>query len=119
MTISVSDIIAALTAQQEENESLKGQIERLHDEAFAARQLIWQLAQAQGVKQDQPYSPEDVINKAVAQTLAASEGGMKLVATVLSPDPYDERGGPWFSNADLKAMDDLPPGTKLYVAAAQ
>lgn len=75
MTISVSDIIAALSEQQEENENLKGQIERLHNEAFATRQLIWQLAQAQGVRRDQGYSQEDVINKAVALFGAASEGG--------------------------------------------
>jgi len=36
------------------------------------------------------------------------------VATKLLPDVYDERDGPWFSNADIKRLSDLPAGTKLY-----
>lgn len=36
------------------------------------------------------------------------------VATVLTSDPYDERSGPWYSAADVKKLEALPAGTKLY-----
>lgn len=40
---------------------------------------------------------------------------MKHVATVLQPDPFDEREGMYISNADRKVLANLPPGTKLFV----
>lgn len=41
----------------------------------------------------------------------------EAVATLLPCDPYDERGGPWFLQADLKRLASLPAGTKLYAGA--
>lgn len=41
------------------------------------------------------------------------------VATKLMPDPYDERGGNWYSNEDIKKLNALPVGTKLYAAPQQ
>jgi hypothetical protein len=48
--------------------------------------------------------------EAAADELEAREP----VATVLPPDPYDERDGLWLSNADMKRLKALPSGTKLY-----
>lgn len=36
------------------------------------------------------------------------------VATVLPPDPLDERPGPWLSRDAWDRLRALPPGTKLY-----
>jgi len=38
----------------------------------------------------------------------------KPVATVLPPDPLDERSGTWLSLEDWEKLKTLPPGTKLY-----
>ena len=38
------------------------------------------------------------------------------VITILQPDPYDERGGAWMSNQDLRKLEALPVGTKLYTS---
>jgi len=38
------------------------------------------------------------------------------VVTILQPDPYDERGGAWMSSQDLRRLEALPVGTKLYAA---
>lgn len=55
-----------------------------------------------------------------AATIVAAVNGENLecVATVEGSDPYDDRGGPWFSQVDLKRLDDLPRGTKLYIRRA-
>ena len=37
------------------------------------------------------------------------------IATKQVSDPYDERDGVWFSMDDLKKLQELPPGTVLYV----
>lgn len=37
------------------------------------------------------------------------------IATTQLPDPYDERESVWFSMEDLKKLQELPPGTVLYV----
>lgn len=37
------------------------------------------------------------------------------VAVTLASDPFDDRPGPWFSNADLHKLASLPPGTALYI----
>lgn len=37
------------------------------------------------------------------------------IATVLTPDPYDERNGPYFSQDDLKKINDLKSGDMIYV----
>lgn len=36
------------------------------------------------------------------------------VATILVPDPADERPGPWMSREAWDRLRALPPGTKLY-----
>lgn len=36
------------------------------------------------------------------------------VATILAPDPFDERSGTWLSLEDWERLKALPPGTKLY-----
>lgn len=41
---------------------------------------------------------------------------MKLVATVLPPDPNEEREGVYFSRVDWDTINRLPSGTQLYVA---
>lgn len=38
------------------------------------------------------------------------------VATILCPDPYDERQGAWMSSQDLRKLEALPVGTKLFTA---
>ena len=38
----------------------------------------------------------------------------KPVASVLPPDPFDERSGTWLSLEDWERLKALPPGTKLY-----
>jgi len=64
------------------------------------------------------HGAADLINEAAdalteyAQRSAEAEP----VATKLVPDPYDERSGIWFSAADLKRLNDLPAGTKLYTS---
>ena len=47
---------------------------------------------------------------------APAEG--RPIATILSNDPYDERDGPWFAQADLEKLRKLPAGTKLYTHPA-
>lgn len=74
MKISVSDIIEALTDQRADNERMQRQIEVLEEQAFQSRQLVWALAQAQGVKQDEPYLEADVIATAIANARAANAG---------------------------------------------
>jgi len=56
-------------------------------------------------------------NMELKAKLAAAE--KKHIATVLLPDPYDERDGAWFSIADNKRIAELPSGTKLYIDAAK
>lgn len=43
----------------------------------------------------------------------------EYLATVLSPDPYDERGGAWYANHEARAMDALLPGDVLLVVRAK
>lgn len=50
--------------------------------------------------------------------LAALKGEQGAVATILPPDPYDERDGIWISAEDLRAIAALPAGTKLYTSPA-
>src|SRR5690606_31197076 len=38
------------------------------------------------------------------------------VATILPPDPLDEREGPWLSLEDWERLRALPSGTRLYAA---
>ena len=38
------------------------------------------------------------------------------VATILPPDPLDERSGPWLSLEDWARLRALPSGTRLYAA---
>ena len=55
------------------------------------------------------------VNKHCAYA-APAEG--RPIATILSNDPYDERDGPWFAQADLEKLRKLPAGTKLYTHPA-
>ena len=48
--------------------------------------------------------------------LAAHVVERQPVVTILQPDPYDERGGAWMSSQDLRRLEALPVGTKLYAA---
>lgn len=50
-----------------------------------------------------------------APQVSASDG-VEPVATVLMPDPEDERTGVWFSTEDWKKLHALMPGTKLYTS---
>lgn len=63
--VTVTDIVDALTDQQDEVGRLRRRVKELEDEAFESRKLIWSLAQAQGVKHGQPYTQADVIAGAV------------------------------------------------------
>ena len=39
---------------------------------------------------------------------------MKLIGTILTSDPYDERDGAYMDAKEWKEFDKLPPGTKIY-----
>lgn len=63
------------------------------------------------------YRWADAIEAALAQhSPATGEERAEAVATLLPPDPEDERDGPWFSLNDLAKLRQLPTGTKLYTA---
>ena len=47
---------------------------------------------------------------------AVATNDLVHIATILPPDPYDERDGLWLKHQDLKALEDLPAGTRLYIA---
>lgn len=40
---------------------------------------------------------------------------LQKVATVLLPDPYDERQGPYYSSQDVQNLSTLKSGDVLYV----
>ncbi len=44
-----------------------------------------------------------------------ADNELQYVATVLGSDPYDERSGPFYSAVELRNLDALQPGDKLYV----
>lgn len=59
---------------------------------------------------------DEAILKELRAILAQEAGKVEPVATILCPDPYDERQGAWMSSQDLRKLEALPVGTKLYTA---
>ena len=54
----------------------------------------------------------------LARADAGAQATQGTVATILPPDPLDERPGPWMSREDWDRLRALPPGTKLYAGTA-
>lgn len=51
----------------------------------------------------------------IRKALEESSGQHTHIATVLMPDPLDERPGVSLSHADLKRLNALRAGTRIYV----
>jgi hypothetical protein len=70
---------------------------------------------------EQLDSPHSSVRNAAIESLrrilaAPVVERQEAVATILCPDPYDERQGAWMSSQDLRKLEALPVGTKLYTS---
>lgn len=55
-----------------------------------------------------------LINKLLEDTADYLEN-FEHIATVQTPDPYDERPGPYYSQEELKKLNDLKSGDMVFV----